>query len=98
MNDIVGRMVWALPLVLGLGVFAIVAIKRVLDRLGVAPTVEPMRLAQSLNVSDGMRAHLLTVGSNWVLIFESSAAPVVQVLPTTAALRASPGFRSRKHR
>jgi hypothetical protein len=97
MNDSLGRMAWALPVVLGVGIFAIFALKRVLDRLGVtAAEVEPMILAQSLDLSETVRAHLLFVGAQSVLVVESSSVPVVQVLAPHVSSSVQPARRKRR--
>ena len=95
MNDSLTRLLWALPLVLALGVVAILIVKRGLDRLGVhgAKAAEPMRLRQTLALPDGLQAHLLEIDGQSLLVLpgQAGAAATVQLLPRSAPVRAWPG-------
>lgn len=95
MNDSLTRLLWALPLVLALGVVAMLAIKRGLDRLGLqGPSpAEPMRLRQTLALPDGLQAHLLEIDGQSLLVLpgQAGAAATVQLLPRPAPVRVWPG-------
>lgn len=95
MNDSLTRLLWALPLVLALGVVAILIVKRSLDRLGVGGAVptEPMRLRQTLALPDGLQAHLLEIDGQSLLVLpgQGGAAATVQLLARPAPVRVWPG-------
>lgn len=98
MNDSLSRLLWALPLVLLLGVAAIFIVKRSLDRLGLGRDAElPMRLRQSLALSEGLNAHLMDVDGQPVLVLEgaSAAGTQVQLLARPAPARGWPGVARR---
>lgn len=94
MNDNLSRLLWALPLVLALGVVAILIIKRSLERLGVRSetATEPMRLRQTLALSDGLQAHLLEVDGQFLLVLSGNGPATMQSLPRRALGRAWPGM------
>lgn len=90
MNDVLSRLAWALPLVLVLALVAIFVVKRSLARMGIGTGAnEPMRLRQSLPLSDALKAHLLDVDGQAVLVLEGTAASgsQIQVLTRTASPR-----------
>jgi len=93
-SDTLTRLAWALPLVLVLGVLAMLAIKRVLPRFQAAsPQAAPMVLRQSLKLSDGAQMHLVALDGQSVLVVESAAGPAaVHVLAAPPAL---PGWAAR---
>ncbi len=88
MNDSLSRLLWALPLVLGVGVIAILLLKRALDRVGVSAQVtERLQLAQSVDLSEGQRAHLLEVDGQCVLVVAGPNHTVLQLLPSRVTPR-----------
>lgn len=94
MNDSVSRLTWALPLVLTLGVLAILVIKRVLRTAHPASDDAPMRLRQSLKLSEAAQLHLVSLDGQCILVVESSGAPAVHVLagpPPMPRWRGLPG-------
>ncbi len=91
MGDAATRLVWALPLVLGLGLAAMVLGRYALRRLGVSTApAQPMVLRQSLSLSDALRAHLLSIEGERILLVEcggvasvhglSNSVPAVRIL------------------
>jgi flagellar biogenesis protein FliO len=70
--EILWRLAWALPLVLALGVAAAWA----LGRLGAARAPRErgprLRVLESVNVSEGLRIHLLEVDRRTVVVAESA--------------------------
>jgi hypothetical protein len=97
MNDSLSRLVWALPLVLVLGVVAILIVKRSLDRLGVrgADAPESMRLRQTLALPDGLQAHLLDIDGQSLLVLSGHGPATVQLLPRPTPVRVWPGALGR---
>lgn len=80
MTDTLWRMTWALPLVLVLGVLAIVVLKRVLRAVPSSDS-PPMNLRQSLKLSDAAQLHLVALGGQSILVVETAAGtPAVHVL------------------
>jgi len=75
MDASLARLLWALPLVLVIGVAAIWALKRWLHLLERAPgAAAPLSLKQSLSLSDRATAHVLEVEGRRFVVVESAQA------------------------
>lgn len=75
MDDSLARLLWALPLVLLLGVASIWLLKRWLVQIGRVPGAStPLVLEQSMALSERATAHLLEIGGRRVLVVESGDA------------------------
>ena len=77
MNDTLIRLTWALPLVLVLGVVAILVLRRVAPVLQ-GPTAQPnqLQLQESLRLSDKTVVHLVHAGGKPLLIAEGADGQV----------------------
>jgi flagellar biogenesis protein FliO len=97
MDDSLSRLLWALPLVLGVGVLGILALKRWLVLLGRAPSAgSALALQQSLALSERATAHLLQVDGRRLLVVETASAVSTVELDAPAPRRwsgALPGGR-----
>lgn len=93
MNDSLSRLLWALPLVLALGVVAILIVKRSLDRMGVRgrAAIDSMCLRQSMALPDGVQVHLLEVDGKSLLVLSDQGVATVQLLPGPVPVRGWPG-------
>lgn len=80
MTDSLSRLAWALPLVIALGVLAILVIRRVLQTAHPANDDAPMTLRQSLKLSEDAQLHLVSLGGQSILVVESSGPSALQVL------------------
>lgn len=75
MDESLGRLAWALPLVLGFGVLAVWVLKRVLVLGGRLPAgAASLSLRQSLVLSEHSTAHLLVVEGRRFLVVEGHSA------------------------
>jgi hypothetical protein len=88
MTDSLWRLAWALPLVLTLGVVAMLVLKRVLSAGGpLEVAAEDLVLQRSLKLSETATAHVIAVEGKKLMIVESTAGVTAIELDTKAAPR-----------
>jgi hypothetical protein len=89
MDESLWRLTWALPLVLVLGIVAMLALRRILQgATGKAvASGDAMVLKQSLKLSDSSTAHLLIVQGKPMLVVEGSHGVSSIELSSAAARR-----------
>ncbi len=79
--DTVWRIMWALPLVLAVGMVAVLILRRFLGPAKhMHRKAQRMSLHESLSVSDDTRVHLIEVDGGRYLIVESARQAALQAL------------------
>jgi flagellar biogenesis protein FliO len=89
MTDALLRLMWALPLVLVIGIAAALVLKRfVLPGVGrPAPQGQRLTLRESLSISQDTRLHLLDIDGRAHLVIESGRQTVLQWAPAAETPR-----------
>ena len=93
MTDALWRLAWALPLVLAVGVIAVLAIRRWGMWQGVGVGAARLRVVESMPVSDETRIHLILVDRQPLLLIESARQVTTRELGSSQ--RSTPGPSSR---
>jgi hypothetical protein len=92
--DALLRLAWALPLVLIVGVAAMLVLRQVMTRRETAPPGPRMRVGESLRVNDDTTVHLLEIDRQSYVLVESThqtqLAPLAQPAAQASAPRGVP--------
>jgi flagellar biogenesis protein FliO len=93
MMDTVWKLMWALPLVLAVGVAAVLMLKRiVVPSRAAAPSPQRVRTSESLQLSEHTHVHLLDVDGRSYVVVESTRHVEVQVAASDAPTPSLPRF------
>jgi flagellar biogenesis protein FliO len=80
------RLTWALPLVLALGVLAVLALRRFGARGRASSQPSRLSLGATLVLSDSTRAHCMDLDGRTFLVVESTSSVALErAVPTTAS-------------
>ena len=82
--EVAWRLVWALPLVLAVGIVAMLLLKRFLVPAPARGRAQRMSLCESLALSDHTRVHVIEVDGSAFVVIESTQQAALQSVSQSA--------------